>query len=388
MNYYIQDNETTGAVNDTNADPFCSDNVMVLLGIRTPQAGNKTFRNTFLIPDGEAHVALKELEDRLCVGFNIKFDMHWNARYGLPLPKKIWDCQLAQYIIWRQKIPWISLDMCLKEYGFPLKIDIVKEQYWNKGIDTDEVPPEILDEYLCGDLEKTEQVYRAQLHYLADKPHLLKLIQICNEDLLTTFEMEENGIVYDRVGSILHGNEVLRKMEDIYQELKDLVGADCDINWNSPNQCSAVLYGGVINEKYRETYSVTLKSGETKQKERWSTREVKFPTLYSPPKKWQKAKEGIYSVDEACLKVIAEDGKKLAKTIAVKLLEVAKLEKLVSSYLHKYPKLMENRKWGDFLRGKLVHCVTRTGRLSSNDPNQQNNPPEVNQFIRSRFNVD
>lgn len=100
----------------------------------------------------------------LIVGFNLKFDINWARRIGVDVSKiVVWDCQLAEYILSRQKIKYPSMNMACRKYDIPLKLDVIKNEYWDKGIDTDEIPPEILREYLYGDLKKTEEIFKRQL---------------------------------------------------------------------------------------------------------------------------------------------------------------------------------------------------------------------------------
>jgi len=56
----------------------------------------------------------KMRDTTLLIGFNIKFDLHWAARYGIRPPDKcrVWDCQLAEFIITGQKGSYPSLDEC------------------------------------------------------------------------------------------------------------------------------------------------------------------------------------------------------------------------------------------------------------------------------------
>lgn len=99
----------------------------------------------------------------LIVGFNIKFDLHWLRRIGVDISKvKVWDCQIGEFLLENQTNPYPSLDKAAEKYGLPLKLDVVKTEYWEKGIDTDEVPRTILSEYLTQDLILTEQVFLKQ----------------------------------------------------------------------------------------------------------------------------------------------------------------------------------------------------------------------------------
>ena len=82
----------------------------------------------------------------LLVGFNLKFDLSWLFECGFTYTGEIWDCQLVEYILARQALIQPSLDDVATSYGLGLKKDVVKEEYWKKGINTDEIPLDILTE--------------------------------------------------------------------------------------------------------------------------------------------------------------------------------------------------------------------------------------------------
>lgn len=101
----------------------------------------------------------------LLVGFNIKFDLLWLKRIEIDISNiTIWDCQLAEWMLNNQNILGKnSLNDACERYGFPPKIDVIENDYWSKGIDTDEIPSSILAEYLEGDLDRTERVFLEQV---------------------------------------------------------------------------------------------------------------------------------------------------------------------------------------------------------------------------------
>jgi DNA polymerase I-like protein with 3'-5' exonuclease and polymerase domains len=153
----------------------------------------------------------------LIVGFNIKFDLHWLRNIGIDISNiRIWDCQLAEYLISKQSIKYPSLNGCLERYGLPLKLDVVKTEYWDKGIDTDKIPTEILEDYLVGDLVATEQVYLRQKQEL-EELGLMKLFRLQCQDLLVLEEIEYNGIKFNTEGAT-------KKADEITEELSHLVG--------------------------------------------------------------------------------------------------------------------------------------------------------------------
>ena len=372
-NYTVLDIETTGATNGTKGNPYNVFNRVVLYGT-LKSSGNIQIRS-----DGCPEIL------GVLVGVNCKFDLAWRRRNGGTLPTRIWDCQYAQFCILRQQVPWLSLNDCLKYYGYPPKLDVVKTEYWDKGIDTDQIPLSILKEYLEYDLVGTEKVYKAQLNYLQDKPQLMKLILLGMEDILYTFEMEWNGLHYDLKLSFQKSNEIQQRISEIDQDLLDLAG-DYPINWASNDHLSAILFGGTVKEPYREEYTRTLKSGEIKNKARWSVRKIQLPSLIKPKKKWAVKKEGYYSTNEETLIEAKKNATKKAIKIIDLLLERSKLEKLDSSYFTGIPKLYHGYNWKQaLLHGQFNHCITRTGRISSQKPNLQNIADQVRECLSSRF---
>jgi hypothetical protein len=104
----------------------------------------------------------------LLVGFNIKFDLHWLLNVGIDLSefysakKRIWDCQIFEFMVECQRNPYPSLNDALIKYGHPVKLDVVKTEYWDKGISTENIPKHIVKDYLDYDLIGTESVFKEQ----------------------------------------------------------------------------------------------------------------------------------------------------------------------------------------------------------------------------------
>ena len=98
MSYLVLDVETTIS---NKGNPFDQTNKLCMVGLLTA--------NEKMIYDIEYSVdpykeSLKQIQlavDKcdVLVGFNIKFDLHWLARYGITFAnKRIWDCQLTAFI--------------------------------------------------------------------------------------------------------------------------------------------------------------------------------------------------------------------------------------------------------------------------------------------------
>ena len=321
----------------------------------------------------------------LLVGFNIKFDLHWLARYGITFNNaRIWDCQVVHFILTGQSDSYPSLNGVCEYYGLESKLDVVSEHYWKNGIDTPDIPREILEEYLLKDLELTRQVYEKQVEELADKPLLRRLVSLHNQDLLVLQEMEFNGLLYDEEKSNELANELDKDIERLDRLLYD--NHNCDsLNLNSVDHLSAFLYGGSIRLRRRVPcgyFKTGPRAGEPKEK--WEDYEVEFPRLVRPLKGSELAKEGLYSTDESTLRSLK--GSKKAMEVIELLLKRAELEKRVSTYYRGLLKLREECKWKrGMIHGQLNQCVARTGRLSSSRPNLQNFDGEIKQLFYSRF---
>ena len=347
-------------------------------------------------------------ETELLIGFNLKFDIHWLRRYGINITcSAVWDCQLAHFILHQQQTPYPSLDDALAEYGLPKKLDRVKNEFWERGIDTPEIPWEILAEYQEADVRKTYDVYLKQKEQFENgDPRLYELFKLQCKDLLILEDMEFFGMKMDVDLAKRKVDELGKELNEIDQELADL--GDGRINWGSPDHISVFLYGGTITFKCREQVQRTLKNGTVKHYERWGTTDVQFPRLVKPDDRNEQAatrgksdeelqrinaekiKSGhrplqrLYSVDEQSLRSIKGTGK--VKRVVGLLLRRAELEKLYGTYYKGLSDLIEEMDWPEGeLHGQFNQCVVVTGRLSSSKPNLQNLAGESKALYVSRY---
>lgn len=325
-------------------------------------------------------------ESEILVGFNIKFDLHWLRKYGINfVGKRIWDCQLVHFILTGQQYPYPSLNSVSAYYDLGSKLDVVATEYWGNKIDTPNIPQDILEEYLVGDLQLTQKVYEKQMEEFASSAKTMqRLISLHNQDLLILQEMEYNGLLFDEKQSNVLAEELqeqIKKIDDILFEYHSLV----DFNPNSTEHLSAFLYGGIIKVKRRETIGL-FKTGTRKgqAKERWVLHEITFDRLVNPLKGSELEKEGFFSTDEQTLKSLK--GNKKAKEVIELLLHRAVLEKRLSTYYKGLVDLRKEMNWHEGrLHGQLNQCVARTGRLSSSKPNLQNFDGEIKTLFRSRY---
>lgn len=335
--------------------------------------------------DEQYHVAKQRLaEADLWIGFNIKFDIHWIFREFGILPKAVWDCQYAEFLFSNQTWKYPSLnESCIKR-GLPEKLDVVKEEYWSKGIDTPDIPVDILSEYAAQDIDSTYHLFKAQCA-MFDNEHQDKfaLFRLHCNDLLVLREMEWNGILYDKGRSLLRADEVETQIKIIESKMQEFTEAP--VNFGSPEQVSKFLFGGQITQEYKVPIGV-FKSGAKIGQTRYKTMEKVYdlPRLVEPLKGSELKKEGIFSVEESTLLSIKTN--KVGKKLITWQLERVGLNKLVSTYLRGIPKRILESDWIDnILHSNLNQCVAQTGRLSSTKPNTQNLDKETKKFCISRF---
>jgi DNA polymerase I-like protein with 3'-5' exonuclease and polymerase domains len=319
-------------------------------------------------------------ESSLIVGFNFKFDYHWLAKEGVDLTKsKIWDVQIAEFILSNQTNRFPSLDQTCEKYGIAKKLDVVKTEYWDKGINTDAIPWDVLREYAAHDAAITLQCYHAQLKSMT--PAQVMLCKLMCQDLHILREMEANGLPYDEELCQQRSMEVDDQISKIKHELAAIY-PHIPLNFGSNDHLSAFLYGGVVKEEAKEHvgfYKGGQKAGQPKYKN--VIVEHQLPRLYTPLKGSELLKEGMFATDEGTLRKLK--GKQ--KVINL-LLELAKLEKRNGTYYKGLVKLREEMHWPKGkLHGQFNQCVAATGRLSSSKPNLQNFDSQLQDIFISEY---
>jgi DNA polymerase I-like protein with 3'-5' exonuclease and polymerase domains len=340
------------------------------------------------IPYGPALKKAQEVIDQhdLLVAFNLKHDIQWCKRYGLNLQcKSLWCLQYAEYCMSGQRWRMPDLDTACINRGLLGKSHHIKDNYWDKKREINEAPWEEAEAYNSNDLSIEWNLFQKQLEVLKASPKLKKLIWEGSQDLGITSEMEWNGLNYDHALSLREGAKRLDEIHALEAKLYALVPHP-QINWGSGQHLSAVLYGGKIKYDDREPYLFTYANPKRAPvtKYRKVERVLEFPQLVKPFPNTELATKGYFSTDEGILRRLKTSG--LSKEIISIHLEVAGLNKLVGTYYHGLPKLAQKMGWKDgIIHGQLHHTVTRTGRLSSSKPNQQNLEYGVRQCLVSRF---
>lgn len=441
------------------ATPFYGVNQVWAVGYRGSGVIDKVgfHRSVEGIPDNYFPEMLDKC--KMLVTFNGKFDLlhtlqepqnyeawkRWVAAGGIA-----WDCQLAEYLIEGMDKKWHmpSMDEVAPKYGGNLKDDAVKA-CWNNGIDTPEIDPDMLMEYLMGtgpgdigDIGNTELIFKGQLEILRARGGLRSAL-LNMGGLMYTVEAELNGMKIDTERAEKLRVALVEELQEVTQRVAAYIPKDLpfDFSWSSRFHKSALLFGGEVNYDSREhkrgddgelLYSmkdevhILLKGGRTKREEDmlavdWGIaeryaggakkgmpktkkvkvpdldkpkmhtvrRQYKFPGFVTPLKQWKSSTEGVWSTASDVIEELGkwEDAPPFIKDYAAQ----AKIAKDLSTY-YWVEDDEGNRKGMLALLGPdgIIHhqlnmCSTVTARLSSSDPNLQNIPKGDKSDVKTVF---
>lgn len=367
-------------------DPYHPDNRLVEVGFYGVNPdGNGLKSQVFYKDQIDVECIKRLLYQSILIGANLKFDLAWMERIGIDTRQVIcYDIQLAEFIISNQTKVMPSLDYCAEKYLGQNKVDNIKLNYWDKGIDTWFIPEEELTAYLDEDIRLTYEVFSKQAAILKESGKW-NLFRLGCMDLPVLNNMEWNGIPFDKEQSIISGNELSQEIEGIRQAI--LNHTNCPgFNCGSGDHISCLLYGGTVIHEYRVpigVYNTGIKIGKVRNK---VLKEPYIqPRLVEPMKGSELKKEGYWSTDEQTLSSL-KPKTKVVKELIANILRLSKLEKLQSTYYFGIPKLIDEKGWAhNTLHGKFNQTVARTGRLSASEPNQQNFDPRLKELCRSEY---
>ncbi len=362
-------------------NPFDTRNFNVCISTACRERAGAPIQTRVFWPETRADFGRIFEEAELIVGFNLKYDLHWLQKLGYDIgERRVYDCQLAEYIHGGQVQPYPSLSGCALRHLGEDKLDVVAEQYWKKGINTHEVPRAVLAEYAAKDAELTYRLYEFYKTHILESQR--KLLSLRMQDLVGLQEMEWNGLKIDRPQIEQRATEAEQEVDKIRQSLFRFHNVP-NFNWGSNPHLSALLYGGTIEEVVKVPTGALFKSGKKTGEPKFANqvREHRLPRMYKPVKGSELAKEGQWSVSEEFL-VQLKGGGELIQGI----LRIKELQKLNSTYLRGLLEKYEERHYeNDIIHGQFNQCVTVTTRLSSSDPNLQNIASNVKSIFRSRY---
>lgn len=305
------------------------------------------------------------------VGHNLKHDMDILRYYEVNFEGKILHCtQLTDYLLTGQNTHELKFDLnsVAARYGLPGKDDRVRT-YWDTGIETYDIPANLLGPYVLQDCRIPMLLRSLQLK-AADDAGMRKLVNLQNEYQFTLSDMEVNGFVF----SIKRAKEIVQehaeKAKPLVEQFKELVG-ESRLNVGSNSQLSAVLYGGALKTTWKEWTIKTHKTvPESKYWEKTYKEEKQVQGLRFAPLPRTKRKDGYFKTDKETIAQLRAKNKpqRLAKRLLIEHSAIAKVIETLQG--KKKDKGLLNRIRSDGkIHPKLNHTVARTGRLTS--PEQQ-----------------
>lgn len=259
MNITILDIETTFERKEgkTDPSPYNKNNKIVSVGVKVNSNPIQYFfLNHKEKIDQEAAVEIQNILDftDILVAHNAKFDLSWLYECNFKYKNKIYDGMVFEYIISKGQKLGLSLAVCAERYSLTPKLDILKE-YMAKGLNTDDVPWQELQEYGEGDIQTTYELYLKQQELIASSPEIqsmMPVIEMSMQALPVLIQMERDGIHIDQ--------EKLKEVEIEYRTERDRleklmnemvveVMGDRPINLNSSDHLSWVIYSRKVNDK-------------------------------------------------------------------------------------------------------------------------------------------
>lgn len=414
-------NRGEDAIGKSKPSPHHPDNKICWFGVTVPSTYSHCGANSYYPPDWgdnefkmlSAASDLMQVIDTgvgVLVGHNIKFDLLYLMKF--PMLKimlddwlwyggVVWDTMIAEYLLTGQESQFISLDNLSTRYGGHVKDERLKKEYWDKGIDTENIPREIILPYLQGDLRNTANNYLSQLDkcesLLGQQKHnFYALMSVQMEALLATTMMEHNGLHFDVPAAAEIASTLAAKREIKSDKLKEtmaqwfnlsvgkgdppVVPEDCKPG--SVQQLSAMLCGGVFKYTKKmpvrddngdeEYYKGGMKKGLLKMRNEDLLLHVSG-LIEHKAHGLIKNEKGYCLDDFALKKLLSERWVKKMTVFSNFLSEIMLWRSLQKEVTVSYLGLLKLTWPNDScIHGNLNHTATGTGRLSSSAPNQQN----------------
>ena len=342
--------------------------------------------------------------------------------------------------------------MCCQRRKLDAKDDAVKE-YMDRGVSFENIPAEIVEQYGRIDVAITRQLFDSQMADLRTDKHkgLLKTIKVMNEFLIVLTDMERNGINVNLDDLKQVEKEYRAEFAYLKQKIDKIVYdkmGDTKINLGSPEQLSWLIYSKKPKDKHEwaKIFNTGVDKFTKKNKKRPKFSFAQFRTLVAnnsepiyktiasqclhcggkgvirkikvdgtPYKKYSKCDEchgegfvyakmaklagfnqrprSVYDVsdsgfktDRITLNKIAGEAEGEFKDFIDSILR----HNAISTYLNTFVEGLQNfTNDNGLLHPKFMQAVTATGRLSSRDPNFQNQPRgntfPIRKVIQSRF---
>ena len=388
----------------------------------------------------------------LLVGHNIKFDLMWLLEAGFKYSGRVYDTMLGEYILNKGIRKSLTLEMSCRRRKIGSKDSAIKE-WMDRGVSFENIPADVVEEYGKIDVQITRRLFDSQMadFKLEKNKHLLMTAKMMNEFLVVLSDMERNGININIEDLNSVEREFRAEFAYLKQKIDKIVYkqmGDTKINLSSPEQLSWLIYSIKPKDKkeWCKIFNIGIDKNTGKNKKRPQYSRLQFRNLVtdntipifktvaqqclhckgkgvikkikkdgSPFKNYSKCPEcdgegyiytemakyagfrqrpkSVYDVSESGFRT---DKITLSKIAAEaegefkEFIDAVVRHNAVDTYLNTFVEGLKNfTNEKGFLHPKFMQAITATGRLSSRDPNFQNQPRgktfPIRKVVTSRF---
>ena len=266
---------------------------------------------------------------KICVGHNLKYDLHILQHYGITLRNRLWDTMIASYVL-NPSSRGHKLDtLILKEFHHTMTTFEDVAGKGAKQVTFNAVDVKTATHYAAEDADYTLRLYQAFAPRINQQPQQKIFEEIDLPVMSVLQQMEYCGVRLDSALLKEQSSELEKKLAALRADI--IAEAGEDFNVSSTKQLQEILF-----EK------------------------LKLPVLKKTPK-------GQPSTAEEVLQQLA-----LNYPLPSLILEYRSAMKLKNTYTDKLP--LEVNSTTGRIHTQYNQTVTTTGRLSSNAPNLQNIP--------------
>ena len=446
------DVETSFKMRDGKKDPSSKnpDNFLICMGLNDEYFFFK-HREFKGIPDRKRVQNILD-KTTLLVGHNIKFDLIWLWESGFKYNGNVYDTMIGEYVMNRGVGAPIGLKHSCEKRGVIQKSDLM-EKYLNDNISFENVPMFELDEYGRLDVKATRSLFDAQMLQFKKTRNkgLLKTVKMMCQFLVVLAKMESNGIYIDMDALNQVEKDFEKEFNELKAEIDEVIYekmGDTSINPSSHEQLSWLIYGVKVKNKKDWSYVFNLgtdpRTKKQKRRPHYSRRQItQIYAKYLEPLYKTKAEQcescegkgkiqkvkvdgtpyinltkcedckgqgfkyhstqeragfsaktyavrdianGGFKTDKITLPIIARRGDEELRLFVEKINRYTALGTYLKTFVDGIKK---HKTKNNFLYPSFTQCVTATGRLSSQNPNFQNQPRArtfpIRKVIVSRF---
>ena len=325
----------------------------------------------------------------MLVFHNAKYDLNIMRHMGLNFEgKTIWCTMICDYLLHGQNTSIsYSLNAVAARYGLGQKVDEMAE-YWNNGYETDQIPWDLHQTYLGQDVNLTHLIFQKQFPQVK-KTGLSNVAWLSMELSRVLSDMESTGIPFDKDGAEKYVDEYSSKLENLDRQIFDIAGQEFKVS--SSDQLSAIMYGGKIKREVQELVARARKNGTFRISTRKAVYEQTVKGLgFTPEESAKSKKTGKASTGKKALMWLRWETPEQERMLQL-LSERSNAQKVYSTLWS------DNNETSGLIRqigvdGRIHpsfnQTFTRTGRLSSSNPNSQNfprgNTSPLKKLIRSK----